>query len=48
VGAESTRHLEKVSDRFDDVANEINSIVIDRYRVGPSSGRTLVYLFWRS
>src|ERR1700710_1574397 len=28
VGAEIYKHLEKVSDRFDDVANEINSIVI--------------------
>jgi len=24
------KHLEKVSDRFDDVANEINSIVIEQ------------------
>jgi len=30
VGAEIYDHLEKVADRFDDVANEINSIVIDQ------------------
>ena len=30
VGAEIYEHLEKVSDRFDDVANEINSIVIEQ------------------
>src|SRR6266540_62275 len=30
VGAEIYKHLEKVSDRFDDVANEINSIVIEQ------------------
>lgn len=30
VGAEVYDHLEKVADRFDDVANEINSIVIDQ------------------
>lgn len=29
VGAEIYDHLEKVADRFDDVANEINSIVIE-------------------
>jgi predicted phosphate transport protein (TIGR00153 family) len=33
VGAEIYDHLEKVADRFDDVANEINSIVIDRVRI---------------
>ena len=30
VGAEIYDHLEKVADRFDDVANEINSIVIEQ------------------
>ncbi|MBN9594657.1 MAG: DUF47 family protein [Afipia sp.] len=30
VGAEIYKHLEKVADRFDDVANEINSIVIEQ------------------
>lgn len=30
VGAEIYEHLEKVADRFDDVANEINSIVIEQ------------------
>src|SRR3982074_3044999 len=30
VGAEISDHLEKVADRFDDVANEINSIVIEQ------------------
>ena len=30
VGAEIYDHLEKVVDRFDDVANEINSIVIEQ------------------
>jgi predicted phosphate transport protein (TIGR00153 family) len=30
VGAEIYDHLEKVSDRFDDVANEINSIMIEQ------------------
>ena len=30
VGAEIYKHPEKVSDRFDDVANEINSIVIEQ------------------
>ncbi|MDO9563803.1 MAG: DUF47 domain-containing protein [Bradyrhizobium sp.] len=30
VGSEIYKHLEKVSDRFDDVANEINSIVIEQ------------------
>jgi predicted phosphate transport protein (TIGR00153 family) len=30
VGAEVYDHLEKVADRFDDVANEINSIVIEQ------------------
>ena len=33
VGAEIYDHLEKVADRFDDVANEINSIVIDQVRI---------------
>jgi uncharacterized protein len=32
VGAEIYDHLEKVADRFDDVANEINSIVIEHAR----------------
>jgi uncharacterized protein Yka (UPF0111/DUF47 family) len=30
VGVEIYDHLEKVADRFDDVANEINSIVIEQ------------------
>jgi uncharacterized protein len=30
VGHEIYKHLEKVADRFDDVANEINSIVIEQ------------------
>jgi uncharacterized protein len=30
IGAEIYDHLEKVADRFDDVANEINSIVIEQ------------------
>jgi hypothetical protein len=30
VGAEIYKHLEKVADRFDDVADEINSIVIEQ------------------
>ena len=30
VGAEIYDHLEKVADRFDDVANELNSIVIEQ------------------
>ena len=30
VGAEIYEHLEKVVDRFDDVANEINGIVIEQ------------------
>ena len=30
VGSEIYKHLEKVSDRFDDVANEINSIVLEQ------------------
>jgi len=30
VGIEIYKHLEKVSDRFDDVANEINSILIEQ------------------
>jgi uncharacterized protein len=30
VGAEIYKHLEKVADRFDDVGNEINSIVIEQ------------------
>ena len=30
VGAEIYDHLEKVADRFDDVANEINSVVIEQ------------------
>ncbi|MFZ5732524.1 MAG: DUF47 domain-containing protein [Pseudomonadota bacterium] len=30
VGNEIYKHLEKVSDRFDDVANEINSILIEQ------------------
>ena len=30
VGAEIYDHLEKVADRFDDVANEINSLVVDQ------------------
>lgn len=30
VGNEIYKHLEKVSDRFDDVANEINSIMIEQ------------------
>ncbi len=30
VGGEIYKHLEKVADRFDDVANEINSIVIEQ------------------
>jgi len=30
VGAEIYKHLEQVGDRFDDVANEINSIVIEQ------------------
>jgi uncharacterized protein len=30
VGDEIYKHLEKVADRFDDVANEINSIVIEQ------------------
>ena len=30
VGYEIYDHLEKVSDRFEDVANEINSIVIEQ------------------
>ena len=30
VGAEIYDHLEKVADRFDDVANEISSIVIEQ------------------
>ena len=30
VGTEIYKHLEKVADRFDDVANEINSIVIEQ------------------
>jgi uncharacterized protein len=30
VGAEIYEHLEKVADRFDDVANEINSIMIEQ------------------
>ena len=30
VGAEIYDHLEKVADRFDDVANEINSIMIEQ------------------
>ncbi|MCO5129045.1 MAG: DUF47 domain-containing protein [Xanthobacteraceae bacterium] len=30
VGAEIYDHLEKVADRFDDVANEVNSIVIEQ------------------
>lgn len=30
VGAQIYKHLEKVADRFDDVANEINSIVIEQ------------------
>jgi len=30
VGAKIYEHLEKVADRFDDVANEINSIVIEQ------------------
>ena len=30
VGAEIYDHLEKVADRFDDVANEINSIVLEQ------------------
>ena len=30
VGAEIYKHLEKVADRFDDVVNEINSIVIEQ------------------
>ena len=30
VGVEIYDHLEKVSDRFDDVANEINSIMIEQ------------------
>ena len=30
VGSELYDHLEKVVDRFDDVANEINSIVIEQ------------------
>ena len=29
VGAEIYDHLEKVVDRFEDVANEINALVID-------------------
>ena len=29
IGNEVYDHLEKVVDRFDDVANEINSVVID-------------------
>jgi predicted phosphate transport protein (TIGR00153 family) len=33
VGAEIYDHLEKVADRFDDVANEINSIVIEQARI---------------
>jgi hypothetical protein len=30
IGAEIYKHLEKVADRFDDVANKINSIVIEQ------------------
>jgi uncharacterized protein Yka (UPF0111/DUF47 family) len=30
IGSELYDHLEKVVDRFEDVANEINSIVIDQ------------------
>jgi predicted phosphate transport protein (TIGR00153 family) len=30
IGADIYEHLEKVADRFDDVANEINSIVIEQ------------------
>ena len=30
VGAEIYDHLEKVADRFDDVANEMNSIMIEQ------------------
>jgi uncharacterized protein len=30
VGSELYDHLEKVVDRFEDVANEINSIVVDQ------------------
>ena len=30
VGSELYEHLEKVVDRFEDVANEINSIVVDQ------------------
>ena len=30
VGVEIYDHLEKVADRFDDVANEINSIMIEQ------------------
>jgi uncharacterized protein len=30
IGADIYDHLEKVADRFDDVANEINSIVIEQ------------------
>lgn len=30
VGAEIYKHLEKIADRFDDVANEISSIVIEQ------------------
>src|SRR5690348_6199615 len=30
IGAEIYDHLEKVADRFDDVANEINSIMIEQ------------------
>ncbi|MFZ3334729.1 MAG: DUF47 family protein, partial [Xanthobacteraceae bacterium] len=31
VGTELYDHLEKVVDRFEDVANEINSIVVDQF-----------------
>ena len=30
VGSELYDHLEKVVDRFEDVSNEINSIVVDQ------------------
>jgi uncharacterized protein len=30
IGSELYDHLEKVVDRFEDVANEINSIVVDQ------------------
>src|SRR6201985_1064475 len=38
VGAEIYDHLEKVADRFDDVANEISSIVIEQAKAGEVGG----------